>query len=609
MIHMPEECERCRLQLMIEYNRLLAWGDAVGMVSVPDGSHIASSLGTNAMELCGIVSRISWLLLEFKNISQRWESERQRYRSGFLTTTDEEVRDKDFTQHISSLSATYEFNEGNRERINLTNRLTKWVSNAKQVVTRPHRIRWVMVDRGAFDVLLQDLHGLTERLHELSGDHRQKGIQEITAKTYREMVILRNELTELKAMFDAVAYLLSFSTNAGSTKSTAKHDDSHETLRDLLRLKEIKCVSDGILMTIKEKTDVEMDRVLEDIVTVHRYDGTSFRNHWKATSMAEKSAPAHRKRPRGALSQEGTEYEAWVEWRTAENLVHGSPEEMESRLRTAALGQMLSKDKPRGLSCPTCIGVVDDREDNDRFGWIFRMPEGSEQGTGLKTLHSVLGQSEVKPTLAERISLSVKLASTLLCLHTTDWLHKGIHSDNVLFPRGNGGLGIENAFLSGFDYSRPQSNKTTSRSLDPKWDIYRWPGVQNEAVKAGHFRKTYDIYSLGLLFIEIGHWEQLNRLMNLKNWPASSSQDSRIRGWLLQEDVGAPFGSGNPLVQLRTVVGDRYWNATRRCLIAHGEGGMRVREERDRTQGPQIDVELHAAFTELVLEELIGVAV
>ena len=203
----------------------------------------------------------------------------------------------------------------------------------------------------------------------------------------------------------------------------------------------------------------------------------------------------------------------------------------------------------------------------------------------------------------------MKLASTLLCLHTTDWLHKGIHSDNILFPCGEGGLRIEDAFLSGFDYSRPQSNRTTSRSLDPKWDIYRWPGVQSKAVRAGRFRKTYDIYSLGLLFIEIGHWERLNRLMNLKHWPTSSGQDSRIRGWLLREDVGAPFGNDNPLIQLRCVAGDRYWNAIRRCLIAHGEEGMRVREERDESQTPQIDFKLHAAFTELVREELDSVAV
>lgn len=97
MLHMPRERERCRLQLTIEYHRLPAWDDAVGLVSVPDGSHIASSLGTNAMELCGIVSRISWLLLKFKDISQRWESERQRYRPDSLTTMNEEARDKDFT--------------------------------------------------------------------------------------------------------------------------------------------------------------------------------------------------------------------------------------------------------------------------------------------------------------------------------------------------------------------------------------------------------------------------------------------------------------------------------------------------------------------------------
>jgi hypothetical protein len=69
MVDMPKECEQCRLQLMIEYNRLLAWGEAVGLIDVPQGSHVATTLGTNAVELCSIISRIGWLLGEFRDVT------------------------------------------------------------------------------------------------------------------------------------------------------------------------------------------------------------------------------------------------------------------------------------------------------------------------------------------------------------------------------------------------------------------------------------------------------------------------------------------------------------------------------------------------------------
>lgn len=51
IVDMPKEYEQYRLQLMIEYNRLLAWGDAIGLIDVPQASHVATNLGTNAIEL------------------------------------------------------------------------------------------------------------------------------------------------------------------------------------------------------------------------------------------------------------------------------------------------------------------------------------------------------------------------------------------------------------------------------------------------------------------------------------------------------------------------------------------------------------------------------
>jgi hypothetical protein len=102
--------------------------------------------------------------------------------------------------------------------------------------------------------------------------------------------------------------------------------------------------------------------------------------------------------------------------------------------------------------------------------------------------------------------------------------------------------------MSGFEYSRPRSTKPTSRSLNPRWDIYRWPTIQNGVPKEGTSRKRYDIYSFGLLLLEIAHWQPLHKLLCLKKWPAPSTQNCRVRGWLLNEESLPPFrGKKNPL--------------------------------------------------------------
>ena len=45
------------------------------------------------------------------------------------------------------------------------------------------------------------------------------------------------------------------------------------------------------------------------------------------------------------------------------------------------------------------------------------------------------------------------------------------------------------------------------------------------------------------------------------------------------------------------------------CLVAHGEGGMRVAEGVSQSQGSGIELQLQDAFTELVVNELKGASI
>ncbi|KAK0767608.1 hypothetical protein LTR91_026625, partial [Friedmanniomyces endolithicus] len=318
--------------------------------------------------------------------------------------------------------------------------------------------------------------------------------------------------------------------------------------------------------------------------------------------VEKQESPPHR--PRGVLKDGGKDNEVWIEWREASKGLDGSDEAWETMIRMATLAQTLAAPKPRQFLTPTCIGYVDDRAAHSRLAWIFAMPEGSSRSTALRTLHSLLGRIQHQPSLSQRIALAHRLASSVLYLHTVGWLHKAVHSANVIFSMNDENLSIESPYLSGFEYSRPDSGETTKSGFDPRWDIYRWPTIQADVPRVSRSRKTYDIYSLGLLLLEIAHWQPLHILMSLKRWPEPSAQDARIRAWLLEEEGSPPFKSSNPLTGLRRSVGDKYYFATRRCLVAHGGSGMRVDEEGDEVQSSEMDTRLHTAFSHLVVEEL-----
>ncbi|KAK3670019.1 hypothetical protein LTR78_010118 [Recurvomyces mirabilis] len=120
MVDMPE---RCRLQLMIEYNRLLAWGDAVGLVDSPDSAHVASCLGTNAIELSSIIAHIGWLLEQFNDINSRWEGEVLRSQAHRLLSTEDQAGRIDFSQQVSSSAAQYESNRAKHSYLKRVDRV------------------------------------------------------------------------------------------------------------------------------------------------------------------------------------------------------------------------------------------------------------------------------------------------------------------------------------------------------------------------------------------------------------------------------------------------------------------------------------------------------
>jgi hypothetical protein len=169
-----------------------------------------------------------------------------------------------------------------------------------------------MVDKESFEALLEDLHSLTERIHRLMGDYKVDKIHETTAKTYREMVVMCNDLRELKELLNAATRLIEASGSGLACASTYKANNQ-ETLRDLLRLKALKCASTEILLQSETDAEVNIDIYLNRAITVPRYIEIVLLDHHGSHSKLSSAVTSVPQRPRGIISQNGVDHQVWVE--------------------------------------------------------------------------------------------------------------------------------------------------------------------------------------------------------------------------------------------------------------------------------------------------------
>lgn len=164
-----------------------------------------------------------------------------------------------------------------------------------------------------------------------------------------------------------------------------------------------------------------------------------------------------------------------------------------------------------------CVGYTDDKA-RARYGLVYKAPAPS-----YSTLHALIASPDLKtPDLNDRVRLAQTLAISLWSLHSLDWLHKSLCASNILFfPAGVTTAASQSAtataalvpdisrpFLAGFDASRPDLDTALSVvARNPSIaELHRHPA----ALRGGRsYVKAFDVYSLGLVLLEIGLWKAL----------------------------------------------------------------------------------------------------
>lgn len=185
--------------------------------------------------------------------------------------------------------------------------------------------------------------------------------------------------------------------------------------------------------------------------------------------------------------------------------------------------------KPSNFRVLDCNGYTEipSRSTSASYHLVFAIPPDLAHHTKLhvETLQSMLrGKGDSRLPLSfpldARFRLAARLATSVLELHAAKWLHHNITSANVIcFSSADaGGDPLAHPYLGGFDLARFDDPREISEIAARDGDNnYRHPDYQLSATgatggAAGKYRRSYELYSLGVVLTEIGLWRRAETL-------------------------------------------------------------------------------------------------
>jgi len=170
--------------------------------------------------------------------------------------------------------------------------------------------------------------------------------------------------------------------------------------------------------------------------------------------------------------------------------------------------------------------------DRAQYVFLFDHPNGASPQLRPLSLHNLIssrggdGAPEHKLELKQRFRVAQMLVRSIGALHAVGWLHKSIRSHAIKFffsdapSSETGGEGretprcnLDQPYLTDFGFARPAGGPTRLNAPsvgDVEYDIYRHPERYDPPVSS--FTQMHDIYSVGVVLLEIGLWETAREL-------------------------------------------------------------------------------------------------
>ncbi|KAI2473462.1 kinase-like domain-containing protein, partial [Annulohypoxylon bovei var. microspora] len=267
-----------------------------------------------------------------------------------------------------------------------------------------------------------------------------------------------------------------------------------------------------------------------------------------------------------------------IEWVLISQIPKGEPEEARIE-KLLHLARLLHVSKPPGFCSLDCLGFLPPKPDSSYqsgYGFVYPLPPGEKtiEAVNPRTLRSLLDDRKFPITLGEKFNIATRLATSMFQLHSHNWLHKNVRSDNIVF------CGYEDKYdekqrvkyeitsgpyVIGFHHGRPDGDifysDVPSSGMNEETLLYQHPRYKPGSSR---FRKAYDSYGLAIILIELAYWTPAKDLR-------SKRQESNS---LLNEPLWDVFDKRYSR-SLTETMGNAYMEATRACL-----------EEIDETSDP-----------------------
>ncbi|KAK3902441.1 prion-inhibition and propagation-domain-containing protein [Staphylotrichum tortipilum] len=596
---MPERYQYLWVRLQMEQHKLLDWARIANLSE--DDATLSSGLRLSRHLINDALHQIEVLLLDLSGLRTRYKLT--------LVAEGPGAAGKGHTETAAAIAETAP--SSGRE---IKAKALDLIAKSRRY---PTRLRWAAFDADKFASLLADLTALNDNMmYFLETDQKRVAFQLQQASFMRILQVSDkvDELIDLVSSLEVAgkgARIQGPSAVPGDTSSSDPASSARQTQEQrLVRLARFKALS----------VVVEGQNSADPRATSLRQSTTSNLEIDTAGLVGLDAEDDSTTESRGWYTYRGGG--VWVEWKTyiGQGLDSLPPSYVEDRVRK--LAALLHNDqKPSEFRVPDCLGYVHQPE-LERFGYVFRWPDITTPTTPSHpptSLHTLLHTLPCMPPLGTRIAIMRTIATSIWYLHATNWLHKGLRSDNVLFhlpPSTPSPMAQTTPYLSGFEYARPSSasertEKPLARHLPH--ELYRHPRVQfdlprestiifsnpsgQQQGKRRGFRKRHDLYALGVVLLEVALWEPVYKLLGLEG--EGEVTPRVVRGaWEALAEVRGYEG------RLRGMVGDGVAEAVVVCI-----GGRLVAGKEGGEEDGGDEVLLQAALGERVVGVLEGVVV